>query len=245
MRRGSVAITLAQGALVAGLAFAVGWALEGGQGAAQRESVPVPTVTPTPYPTCIDRFWLPEPSVPCMMPVRTLNPVRAATATARSIEVATWAATRAPELTAAAAWRATDEAGVMAGIDRTPCAVPPTPLPFTYYEAEEAPCFSPYVEQTQAARIANGETYIVSTSREPDGTPVVSFTGTVPPAAQAWYTALPATHTAAVATAVAEATAGLPNRAMRADQRQDRVEMRRYWRDATATAQAIEGAARP
>lgn len=231
---------VAQGALVAALAVAVGRAVESAPVQPTATTYTLATETPRPVPTCIDRFWLQEPALPCSHPMRTLNPLRAVTATAWADHVATFVVVHAPERTAAAIWRATDEAPVLAGIDRTPCAVPPTPLPFTYGEAEDAPCFRPYVEQTREAQIASGDTYGVVSHDGPDGTPVVSFTGTVPAAAQAFYTALPATHTAAVATARALATAGLTDRAERNARRRDRRETRRYWADATATAASLD-----
>lgn len=241
MNRRAIGPLILQGMLVAGLAVAVSQAVE----TAPDPSTPTLTATREPYPTCIDRFWLDEPTHPCTYPKRTLNPVRAASATSQREHTATWVVENAPALATADAWSTADAAPILAGFTRTPCAVPPTPIPFTYRETESAPCFHPYREQTQEARIANGETYSVGYHPGPDGTMVTSIIGTVPPDAQVWLTVRPATITAQVATARALATAGLPDPAMRNDQRRDRREMRRYWKDATATAVVVDAGEQP
>lgn len=239
----AVAIVAAQTALCVGLLATLAQAVETAPG----PSTPTPFLESTrePYPTCINRFWLDEPITPCAYPQRTLNPVRAASATANRERVATWVVENAPALATADAWETADAAPVLAGATRTPCPIPPTPVRFTYREAESAPCFYPYREQTQEARTASGESYAFGSRRGPDGTMVPYVVGTVPTAEQAWLTAQPATQTALVATAIAEATAGLPDLAMRNDQRRDRREMRRYWRDATATAAAGTASVQP
>jgi hypothetical protein len=207
---------------------------------AQRASVPLTaTETPRPYPTCINRFWLEEPTFPCTGPFRTLNPLRAATATADTFRFATFDVEHAPELTAAAVWRTVDAVPVLAGIDRTPCPTPPTPIPFTYWEAKRAPCFWPFADQTREARYDSGEMYSPLTSYGPDGSPTLTFRGTVPAYALTAYAVQPATETAAVATARALATAGLPDRAERNDRRRNREDLRRWNKAATATTRTL------
>lgn len=201
------------------------------------EPVPVAsTVTPTatPYPTCISRFWLEEPAMPCWGPHRTLNPLRAATATAWEAYWPTSRATHAAEYTAVAEWEAEWRASWAIGTP-TPCAVPPTPpVPWMM---SEPPCFGVFASATTQARIASGDLYIIhglgSGQEGPEW-----IEGTVPPHAATAYAVFPATETAAVATAQALATAGLPDRAERNARRRDRHETRRWWRAATATAAA-------
>lgn len=226
------ASTLAQGALAA----ALGWSLVAALDTVPGPSTPVAmsTATREPYPTCIDRFWIDEPSHPCSLPRRTLNPLRAATATGQAAYYATFRETNAPALTAATVWETSEIAEMLAGQTPTPCPVPPTKVPLTLLG--NVRCFEGFRDATSTAGIENGESWGWQSADSADGTRMTLPVGTIPTAVQAWYTARPATVTAQVATAIAEATAGLPDLAMRNDQRRDRRETRRWWKVATATA---------
>lgn len=219
--------------LAAGLAAWIG--LESINEQNRERALVAPTETPRPYPTCIGRFWLEEPVHGCLMSRGTLNPLRAATATAWEAYWPTSRATHAAEYTAQAAWEAEWEASWAIGTP-TPCAVPPTPV--VPWMSSEPPCFGVFASATTQARIASGELYITHYEQGPDGTRTEWFEGTVPPYAATAYAEQPATETALVATARALATAGLPDLAERNARRRDRRETRQFRRAATATARA-------
>lgn len=168
-RRASVSATVAGLLLGTVVAFATPW---------PSDYIASPTATPYPHPTCVEVGR--EPVMPCYIPDRREPPAKTATA----IYFATWTETMAPVLTRSAEYVATQEAQAIAGIVPTPCPVPPTPVAPWHGDAL---CWRPFEEATREARIASGESYEMRETNGPDGTPTVTFRGTVPPAAATWH----------------------------------------------------------
>lgn len=199
---------VAQCVLVAGLAYAVAGALAVAPGYKAPTPVVIPTcIQPDPgtkesglpcqladyrgasavaataaaYPTCTETGR--NPVLACYYPDRRESPVQTATAA----ELATWVTTMGTLYATARAWETAETAQILSGQTPTPCPTPPTPVAAWHGNPEFERCFRGFRDATRTAGILNGDWYSVHTTWGPDGTPTVTFSGTVPPYAATAY----------------------------------------------------------